>query len=363
MSMSVGCRSHTLDNEKNSDQNRVRQWLPDFPKVVLASRQPPVDLGGFTTAKDLAVSHHNDHLYILTYTTLYQLNTTDFTIEDTYDTRYERGRGFLSIAISPDDDTILVYKMPDSVVVLTASELTVMDTIEVAASDYKTNLLFHPNSKAAYALSDRGIVSGIDLQSGKVSETVKLDYEPAKFAISQDGNHLCVSYRSRNVISVLATQSLELVEDVVVVPQQQRSLISSLFSPGPELNAVSFHPRENRLYVQSVGLGFPSADRADTIFAIDLQSNALVGKSTVGMGASRLQFAFGGEYLFLTDKGHVEGRSFTTVVDPRTLEATHHMIFPDGFNDYVINEKTNTLYTISYEEEPRLNAFQLVEPE
>jgi DNA-binding beta-propeller fold protein YncE len=123
--------------------------------------------------------------------------------------------------------------------------------------------------------------------------------------------------------------------------------------------------RSNQLlYVQDVGDFKPKIAGGDMVYIVDIRKRSVEKKINVGPGAARPQFAISGKYLFAGDKGYKEGKGFTTVIDLRTLAARYHLVFPKKVNDYVINQKSNKLYAISYKPRPpTLTVLQLLEPD
>ena len=146
------------------DPERV---LPDFPARTLVAGPVPVDLRHSSIAEDIAVQRNGKFLYILSYTTLYQISGDTLTIEKTHSIDYQRGKGDLSTAISPDDETIALFKMPRLIVFLRSADLAVTGTLQIGESDYKTKLAFHPSSGYLYALTDRGELYEIDSGAAK----------------------------------------------------------------------------------------------------------------------------------------------------------------------------------------------------
>ena len=326
------------------DPERV---LPDFPARTLVAGPVPVDLRHSSIAEDIAVQRNGKFLYILSYTTLYQISGDTLTIEKTHSVDYQRGKGYLSTAISPDDETIALFKMPRLIVFLRSADLAVTGTLQIGESDYKTKLAFHPSSGYLYALTDRGELYEIDSGAAKVIQKISMATAAADFAISRDGRKVYLTERAGNRVLVYDKAGRKWDEPILVMWGESPVRKISPFSWTVGLNAIAVDSGNDTLYVQQVGTG-----TTDTIFVIDLAERQVEDHLVVFRGAVKLGFLFDQRYFVTGDKAFRNGQKVSTVINSQSRVANHYIMFPHGMNEYVVNQELKRIYGISYETKP-----------
>lgn len=283
----------------------------EFPFTRIAERHLEMDRDGFDDPVDIALSADGKNLLILFPRALYKVDLGTFDIAASYRIHFEKGKALLSVAMSPDCKTILVYQMPDTVLILNADDLSLARRINIGTSDYRARILVDQHSRHGYALRDQGFISVFDITTGSVMEQVKLpSTNPSRFTLSEDDPPTAyVTFRNQGTVSVWnsAAKNTRLIP---ITPEKSRTVSSGSFSFKVNLADIELDPKGRYLYLQSLG-----GSQGDQVLIFNIKDSNIVKQINAGVGASRLQTGFQGNYLLLRDTRRFEQGTFSTVVN------------------------------------------------
>lgn len=120
---------------------------------------------------------------------------------------------------------------------------------------------------ATTGVAASGTVSVIDLKSFKVIKEIKVHLHPSGMALHPDGSKLFVANASSDLVSVISTQTNEVIAEIDIKPLSALPL-------GSTPNALCVSAKENTLYVSNAG--------NNLVAVIDLASNKVKGLIPTG---------------------------------------------------------------------------------
>jgi YVTN family beta-propeller protein len=223
------------------------------------------------------------------------------------------------VAITPDGKYAYVPSTAHLSVISTATN-KVTATLDIRGSNV---VAITPDGKYAYVLNaiqdpkngNQNLVSVISIATNKVTATITLGGASAGLAITPNGEYAYVTEED-----IVNTKSVGMVS---VINTATNTVTTKVTVEGAPL-AVAITPNGEYAYVTSSGsvASFGSPQANDMVSVIDITTNTVTAKVTVGIGSQSVTITPDGEYAYVANAGNDSVSVINTATNTVTTTIT-----------------------------------------